>query len=100
MKPKKLPVKTLVFKAYLTNSQKETVDSWMSRLKWVWNQGLELLIELDTFASYHKGDKAYYPCCPIPWETHWEKDKKDNWQPVRPFSRIADRKGIFSCLLL
>jgi len=99
MKPDKLPFKTLVFKAYLTNSQKETVDSWMSRLKWVWNQGLELLIELDTFASYSKGDKTYYPCCPIPWETHWEKDNKDNWQSIRPFSRIADKKGIFSCPL-
>lgn len=44
-------MKTIEFKVRLTDEQKETFDSWAETLRLVWNQGLELLLELDTYSK-------------------------------------------------
>ena len=92
-------MKTLTFKAYLSPSQKALVDQWLQGLKWVWNQGLRLLKELDEFSVYHKKDKVYYPCCPLPYEYRWEKDEDGQWKAIAPYSQISDKRGYLFCPL-
>ena len=61
-------IKTLEFKLSLNTSQAAMVDSWLDVQRWVWNRGLALLKEFEAFSHYNKHDKAYAPCCPVPWE--------------------------------
>jgi len=67
-------MKTLEFKLQLNKAQSQQVDSWLDVQRWVWNEGLALLKDFEAQRTYNKHDKAYAPCCPIPWEYHWEKD--------------------------
>lgn len=64
-------MKTLEFKLDLNQAERRTIEQWLSVLRWVWNEGLGLLIENDTFSAYCKDDKKRYGCCPMPWEYRW-----------------------------
>lgn len=58
-------MKTCEFKLYLSKAQKQTIDFWMSNMRWVWNNGNFLIKEFEKFNYYHMIDKKTYPCCPI-----------------------------------
>jgi len=89
-------IKTLEFKLTLNATQAASIDSWIDVQRWVWNRGLGLLKEFETFSAYNKHDKAHAPCCPVPWEYRWEKDG-DRWVPI-PYSRIQQHKRAgYSC---
>ncbi|MBP0022318.1 MAG: type V CRISPR-associated protein C2c8 [Cyanobacteria bacterium SBLK] len=45
-------MKTLEFKLDLNKHQQATIDSWLDSLRWVWNEGLELLLEYQSFKYY------------------------------------------------
>lgn len=83
-------MKTLEFKLYLNQAEKSTIVNWLSVLRWVWNEGLGLLLENDTFSGYCKDDKTRYGCCPLPWEYRWKKDG-DEWVAI-PYTPIAYKK--------
>lgn len=83
-------LKTLEFKLYPNEIEKATIDSWLSVLRWSWNEGLGLLIENDTFSAYCKDDKTRHGCCPLPWEYRWQKED-EVWSPI-PYTQIAYRK--------
>lgn len=73
--------KTLEFKLSLNATQAAMVDSWLDVQRWVWNRGLALLKEFEAFSQYNKHDKAYAPCCPVPWEYRWvPNDGKGEWR--------------------
>ncbi len=57
------------------------VDAWLDVQRWVWNYGLALLKEFEAFSHYNEHDKAYAPCCPVPWEYRWvPNDGKGEWR--------------------
>lgn len=60
-------MKTLEFKLSLNHQHQAAVDQWLEVQRRTWNGALEILLEFDNFASFNKADKAYYPCCPLPW---------------------------------
>jgi putative transposase len=91
-------IKTLEFKLSLNATQAAMVDSWLDVQRWVWNRGLALLKEFEAFSYYNKHDKAYAPCCPVPWEYRWEKDG-ESWIAI-PYSRVREyKKAGLSCPL-
>lgn len=51
-------MKTVEFALSLSKSQKAIIDKWLESLRWLWNQGLELLLELEKFSHWHKFKKA------------------------------------------
>jgi len=63
-------MKTLEFKLYLTRSQQETIDNWLSALKYPWNKGVELIHTFNDFNYYDKRFKTLAPCCPIASYNH------------------------------
>ena len=74
-------IKTLEFKLTLNATQAASIDSWLDVQRWVWNRGLGLLKEFETFSHYNKHDEAYAPCCPVPWEYRWvPNDGKNEWR--------------------
>jgi len=74
-------LKTLEFKLSLNATQAAMVEDWLDVQRWVWNRGLALLKEFEAFSHYNKHDKAYAPCCPVPWEYRWvPNDGKDEWR--------------------
>jgi len=44
--------KTVEFKLSLNKKQQKIIDSWLDDLQWVWNKGLELLLEYHHFKYY------------------------------------------------
>jgi putative transposase len=91
-------IKSLEFKLSLNATQAAIVDDWLDTQRWVWNRGLALLKEFEAFSHYNKHDKAYAPCCPVPWEYRWTKDG-DQWVAI-PYSPIrAHKKAGLSCPL-
>lgn len=58
-------MKTIEFKLSLTRSQEEILNQWMSALKFVWNLGVALIKEFNSFNHYDKRFKQSAPCCPI-----------------------------------
>ncbi|OKH13190.1 type V CRISPR-associated protein C2c8 [[Limnothrix rosea] IAM M-220] len=64
-------VKLLEFKLYPTSSQQEQLENWLRAQQQIWNIGLSLLLEFETFAAYNKIDKGIAPCCPLPWDYIW-----------------------------
>ncbi|MDK3159860.1 RNA-guided endonuclease TnpB family protein [Kamptonema cortianum] len=50
-------MKTLEFKLSLTKSQKNTIADWQKELTWVWNFGLELLLEFHQVKFYDHLEK-------------------------------------------
>lgn len=63
-------MKTLEFKLYLTRSQQETIDAWLSALKYPWNTGVKLIKTFNEFNRYDKRFKAAFPCCPVASYNH------------------------------
>lgn len=51
-------MKTNEYKLYLNQTQQRTIHGWMESLRWVWNEGLGLLKELDAFSHYDKYSKG------------------------------------------
>lgn len=84
-------IKTLEFKLSLNATQAAMVDSWLDVQRWVWNRGLALLKEFEAFSHYNKHDKAYAPCCPLPWEYRWGKGDDGQWIAI-PYSVIRHHK--------
>ena len=80
-------MQTVEFKLNLNQSQQSKVDDWLNVLRWVWNRGLHLLEEFDSFTSWDKVSKAWTPSCPIRWEYY----KDDDGQLI-PFTRLAQTK--------
>jgi putative transposase len=80
-------MQTVEFKLNLNQSQQGKVDDWLNVLRWVWNRGLHLLEEFDSFTSWDKVSKAWSPSCPIRWEYY----KDDDGQLI-PFTRLAQTK--------
>jgi putative transposase len=66
-------MKTLEFKLTLSKAQKETLNSWMTANKWVWNEGVRHIEWFNEFNKYHKPDKKSYPCSPIRSQNFWKK---------------------------
>lgn len=60
-------MKTIEFKLKLNNSQQTIIDSWLESLRWVWNEGLSLLLEYHHHKYYawlekKLGDSDYRNC--------------------------------------
>ncbi|GFE71811.1 type V CRISPR-associated protein C2c8 [Chroococcus sp. FPU101] len=47
-----LAPKTIEFKLDLTKAQQQIVDSWLNSMRWVWNEGLSLLLEHQSLKYY------------------------------------------------
>jgi putative transposase len=80
-------MQTVEFKLNLNQSQQGKVEDWLNIQRWVWNRGLHLLEEFDSFTSWDKVSKAWVPSCPIQWEYY----RDDDGQLV-PFTRLAQTK--------
>ena len=78
---------TVEFKLNLNQSQQAKVDDWLSVLRWVWNRGLHLLEEFDSFTSWDKISKTWTACCPLPWSYY-----RDSSGQLVPFTRLAQTK--------
>lgn len=74
------------FKLTLAPEQSAKFDLYRESLRWLWNDSLECLFELEQFAGT---DGA--PCCPLPWRYRWIKDG-DKWTQV-PYSQMAQRRN-------
>ena len=111
-----MSIKTIEFKLSLNNTQKTQIDRWLRAQQRVWNIGLEILKEFEQFTTYNTQDKAYAPCCPVPWQYRWvplnpdtewrdpaivaslpKKDKlRTNYLPI-PFSPITVGREAYPC---
>lgn len=80
-------MKTLEFKLELNKTRQGQINSWLEIQRQVWNEGLDLLKEFEQFCRYNKQDKAYAPCCPIPWRYRWIK-QDDQFTPI-PYSQTG-----------
>lgn len=90
-------MRTLEFRLYSTRTQEQQITTWLTLHRRLWNYGLALLQELDSFSAYDKGSKARVPCCPVPWSYRWQKAPDDTWQAI-PYSQVrAYRKAGLSC---
>lgn len=92
-------MKTITFRAYLNSTQTAICEDWLNALKWVWNEGLGLLVEHDNFSAYHKKDRKSYPCSPIGWQYRFEKNSKGEWEPFAPYCELFPKKGPRFCPL-
>lgn len=97
-------MKTLTFKLdRLSKTDLQTIDQWLSALRWVWNEGLRRLEELDAFTAAYavtevvggKEKKIWHraPCCPIPWQ-YRRIDKNLPWgeDNLAPYTYMARKK--------
>jgi putative transposase len=66
-------MRTLEFRLYPTRPQAEQLEAWLLLHRRLWNYGLALLQELDSFSAYDKASKARVPCCPLPWSYRFSK---------------------------
>ncbi|PSB27648.1 type V CRISPR-associated protein C2c8 [Chlorogloea sp. CCALA 695] len=80
-------MRTVEFKLDLNQTQQAKVDDWLNVLRWVWNRGLHLLTEFDSFTSWDKVSKTWTPSCPIQWEYYRDDDGH-----LVPFTRLAQTK--------
>ena len=80
-------MRTVEFKLSLNRYQQAKVDSWLTIQRWVWNQGLHLLEESNSFSTWDKVSQSWVPCCPIPWTYY-----RDSVGQLIPFTRIAKKK--------
>jgi hypothetical protein len=97
-------MKTKVFKlSRLSKGDLNTLNSWLASLRWVWNEGLRLLEELDTFSATYstettvdgKTKKEWHraPCCPVPWQ-YRRIDKNQPWGEgnLAPYTYFARKR--------
>lgn len=82
-----IAMRTVEFKLSLNQFQQTQVDKWLKVQRWVWNRGLHLLEEFDSFASWDKIAKTWTPSCPITWKYYKDDDGK-----LIPFTRLAQTK--------
>lgn len=82
-------MKTLEFKLTISQQQQASIDRWLKVQQWVWNHGLELLKEFESFARYNRSDKNHAPCCPINWEYNYIPNPDGEGYIAVPFSRIG-----------
>ena len=80
-------MRTIEFKLDLNRCQQTKVNDWLNIQRWVWNCGLHLLEEFDSFTAWDKVGKTWVPCSPIQWKCY--KDDNDN---LVPFTRLAQTK--------
>jgi putative transposase len=94
-------VKTIVFKLNLARREQQTIDHWLSSLRWVWNHGLDLLFELETFTHAYstteeEGKKRWHraSCCPLPWK-YRRIDINGDWEypNLVPYTPIDARRN-------
>ena len=96
--------KTKVFKLDRLNKKDlESIHHWLYSLRWVWNEGLRMLLDLDAFTGVYtevievdgKPKKTYHraPCCPIPWQ-YRRLDKGQPWGDgnYAPYTYFAGKK--------
>lgn len=81
------PMRTVEIKLSLNQSQQTKVDNWLNIQRWVWNRGLQLLEEFNSFNAWDKISKSWVPCCPVPWEYY-----RDGNGQLISFARIARTK--------
>lgn len=60
-------MRTLEFRLYPTRAQEGQITAWLELHRRLWNYGLALLQEFDSFSAYDKASEARVPCCPLPW---------------------------------
>ena len=98
---------TVEFKFVPNQAQESRLNSWLSAMKWVWNECLRVAIDYDLVYEAEKFlaqsdstglDFSQLFGCPV-WQFHWEKpDGSKKWQATRPYSKIAlDRKEYIPC---
>lgn len=92
-------MKTITFRAYLTSTQTAICEDWLNALKWVWNEGLGLLVEHENFSVYNKKDKKNYPCSPVGWQYRFQKNSKGVWEPIAPYCELFPKKSPRFCPL-
>lgn len=80
-------MRTVEFKLDLNQTQQAKVDDWLNVQRWVWNRGLHLLEEFDSFTSWDKISKTWAASCPLPWQYY----KDDDGQLVS-FTRLSQTK--------
>ncbi|MBV8885911.1 MAG: type V CRISPR-associated protein C2c8 [Chroococcidiopsidaceae cyanobacterium CP_BM_RX_35] len=89
-------MQTIELKLDLNQAQQTKIDNWLAVQRWVWNQGLHLLEDFESFTRWDKDSKTWVPCCPLPWEYY-----KDNEGQLIPFTRLAQKKPYrMSCPIL
>lgn len=92
-------MKTITFRAYLNSTQLAICEDWLNALKWVWNEGLGLLIEHENFSAYNKKDKKNYPCSPVGWQYRFEKNSDGQWEAIAPYCELFPQKSPRFCPL-
>ena len=85
-------VKTLEFKLDLTTAQQQQIDHWLEIQRCVWNRGLAMLKRFEKFAAYNKHDKAYAPCCPVPWKFRYIPNAAGDGYVAVPYNSMAYRE--------
>lgn len=102
----KLPVRTLEFKAVLTEQQKELFAQYQELSRRLRNHAIYRLKQFDEFHYYYKATKdkegnktngGYAPCCPVPWQY---KGKVDNngIEPNVPYTQLINNYRGFRTL--
>lgn len=81
------PMQTVEFKLLLNQFQQTKVNDWLNVQRWVWNRGLHLLEEFESFNAWDKISKSWVSCCPVSWEYY-----RDGNGQLIPFARIASNK--------
>ena len=93
-------MKTKIFKLdRLSKTDIQTLKAWLKSLRWVWNEGLRHLEDLDTFtAAYFElvdGKKIWHraPCCPVPWQ-YRRINKDEPWGDgnITPYTYMARKR--------
>ena len=93
-------IKTLEFKIHFSDSQLAKVERFLLISRQIWNHGLGLLVEHETFIRPYKsvnedGKTAWNaaPCCPLPWK-YRRIDPKGDWVKgnIAPFCPILDSR--------
>lgn len=82
-------MKTIEFKITPTQVQEAIINTWLESLRSVWNRGLSLLEDFDSFLVWNKLSKQYVPCSPLPWEYRWYEEA-GQWKRAA-FCRITVR---------
>ncbi len=75
-------MRTLEFRLYPTRPQAQQLEAWLELHRRIWNFGLSLLQELDSFSAYDKASKTRAPCCPLPWVYRYVKPTDDTPAPA------------------
>jgi len=90
-------MRTLEFRLYPTRAQEQQLASWLDLHRRIWNYGLALLQEYDSYGYYDKVSQARVACCPVPWSYRWQKAADDSWQAISYSQIRTHRKAGLSC---